>query len=140
MNKTPIEERIANLFRNISQPERIRILFAIGGGEACVCHLEASLGLRQAYISQHLMALREARILKSSREGRYVYYRLAHPELLDVIREAGRMIGVTEAQLERSAADNNGTACPCPKCNQKTMQADSCDCKTETMIRTSEVA
>jgi hypothetical protein len=60
--------------------------------------------------------------------------------MLDVIREAGILIGVTEAQLERSAADNNGTACPCPKCNQKTTPEDTCGCKTETLIRTSEVA
>lgn len=51
---------IADLFRLLGQPVRLRILLAIGTGEACVCHLEAHLGLRQALISQYLMVLRDA--------------------------------------------------------------------------------
>ncbi|NWG07099.1 MAG: winged helix-turn-helix transcriptional regulator [Chloroflexi bacterium] len=50
-------EQISPLLSAIASPQRIAILLAIGTGEACVCHLEASLGWRQAYISQHLMAL-----------------------------------------------------------------------------------
>ena len=60
---TSPEEQIAQLLRAIDQPARLRILMAIGRSEACVCHLEAMLVLRQAYISQHLMALRHAGIL-----------------------------------------------------------------------------
>ena len=52
---------ISRLLESISKPARIQILLAIGEDEACVCHLEAVLGYRQAYISQQLMALREAK-------------------------------------------------------------------------------
>lgn len=45
---------------------------AIGSSEACVCHLEAMPGYRQAVISQHLKALREAGVLGTRRGGKYI--------------------------------------------------------------------
>ena len=49
MNMTELspDEKISRIFRAISTPARFRILTAIGKGEACVCHLEALLDLRQ---------------------------------------------------------------------------------------------
>ena len=69
-------KKISQLLRAISSTPRLRILLAIGTGEACVCHLEAKLGLRQAYISQHLMDLRKGKVLTSRREGRFIFYRI----------------------------------------------------------------
>ncbi|MFM8368324.1 MAG: ArsR/SmtB family transcription factor, partial [Chloroflexota bacterium] len=73
---TQLSKQIAAPLEAIASPQRIAILLAIGKGEACVCHLETALGLRQAYISQHLMALRKADILQDRREGRYVFYKI----------------------------------------------------------------
>ena len=73
MNSEVSLESLAVFLRAISQPVRLEILLAIGTGEACVCHLEAVIGQRQAYISQQLMALREAGIVKSRRDGRNIY-------------------------------------------------------------------
>src|SRR3972149_2669774 len=80
-----ISEQIAAPLSAIASPQRVAILLAIGRGEACVCHLEAALGWRQAYISQHLMALRKADILTDRREGRYVFYRLKNASFLDLL-------------------------------------------------------
>ena len=77
MNILPIEE-VAHLLQSIDQPARLQILLAIGDGETCVCHLEATFGWRQAYLSQHLMALREAGILLARREGRFIHYRMVN--------------------------------------------------------------
>jgi DNA-binding transcriptional ArsR family regulator len=41
---------LVQMFRSLGQMARLRILLAIGTGEACVCHLEARMGLRQAGI------------------------------------------------------------------------------------------
>jgi ArsR family transcriptional regulator len=112
------EDRIAHLFRNLGQPERVRILLAIGDGEACVCHLEAALGLRQAYISQHLMSLREARILTARRDGRFIFYRLANPALLALIQEAGRLAGLRAAELEKAMLGLHNAVCECPNCGE----------------------
>ncbi|MGZ7212499.1 ArsR/SmtB family transcription factor, partial [Streptococcus pyogenes] len=49
----------AQFFKILMHPTRLAILDILRGGEQCVCHMEAYLGLRQAHISQHLMALRE---------------------------------------------------------------------------------
>lgn len=107
-------KRIAGLFRALGQPARLRILLTIGEGEACVCHLEASLGYRQAYISQHLMALREAGILQTRREGRFIYYRLKDIQMLALIRLAGELAGVAIQYPERMS--DYLPSCTCPKC------------------------
>ena len=76
MNPLENAEEIVKVFENISAASRLAILLVIGEGEACVCHLEAVLGKRQAYISQHLMALRDAGIITPRRDGRFIYYRI----------------------------------------------------------------
>ena len=94
MNILRTAQKISALLEQIASPARLAILVSISNGEACVCHLESVLNKRQAYISQHLMALRQAGIITSHRDGRFVYYRLADPALLDLIRDAGRLAGV----------------------------------------------
>ena len=63
-------KKISDLLSAIGNPVRVQILLAIGKGEACVCHLESLLGLRQAYISQQLMTLRKKKLITSRREGK----------------------------------------------------------------------
>jgi DNA-binding transcriptional ArsR family regulator len=70
---------LSGLLLTISAPARLEILLIVGAGEACVCYLESRLGYRQAYISQHLMALRQAGLIDSRREGKYVFYRRIKP-------------------------------------------------------------
>jgi DNA-binding transcriptional ArsR family regulator len=111
-----ISETISTLLRAISQPARVEILLAIGTGEACVCHLEAVIGQRQAYISQQLMALREAGIVTSRREGRNIYYQIKDPSILDLIQQAGILSGVSESDLPIIGPINLKGKCPCPKC------------------------
>ncbi len=111
-NISSIEE-IASLLQTIGQPARLQILLAIGEGETCVCHLEATFGWRQAYLSQHLMALRKAGILLARREGRYIHYRLNDPALLGLIRQAAVMQGAALPDLAPSPD------CGCPNCRCK---------------------
>ena len=106
-------EKIGSLLASISKPVRVQILLAIGTGEACVCHLESLLGLRQAYISQNLMTLRKANIITSRREGKYIYYRLAEPDVLGILQTAGEALGVSEEAL----AVQDHSNCECPKCS-----------------------
>lgn len=110
---------ISSLLRAISQPARLEILLAIGSGEACVCHLEAATGLRQAYISQQLMALRSAGIVTSRREGRNIYYRLMEPAVLDLIQQAGKISGTKGLDNPNQGPEILFGECPCPKCDQE---------------------
>ena len=74
---------LAETFRLMGQPVRIQILLTIAKEEACVCHIEAALGIRQAVISQHLMVLRDAGLVATNRDGRNIYYRLSNTDVYD---------------------------------------------------------
>jgi DNA-binding transcriptional ArsR family regulator len=93
-------EAISELLQIISAPARLEILLLIGAGEACVCHIETRLGYRQAYISQHLMALRQAGLLEARREGKFVFYHLLKPEIMPLIQRASDIVGVTLPVIE----------------------------------------
>jgi len=112
-----ISEQIAAPLEAIASPQRIAILIAIGTGEACVCHLETALGWRQAYISQHLMALRKADILQDRREGRYVFYRLKDASLLDLITASARLSGLSAESVSTLINPQINPACECPQCS-----------------------
>ncbi len=51
----PGDSSSANIIKTLMHPTRLSILEILRDGEQCVCHIEAVLGQRQAYISQHLM-------------------------------------------------------------------------------------
>jgi ArsR family transcriptional regulator len=116
IKSSSVEDQISSLLRAIGPPTRLRILLAIGKGEACVCHLEALLELRQAYISQNLMALREAGLLSTRREGRYVYYRLVDERLLKLIQTAGAIAEIPDVELQGMIEDDPLPTCECPGC------------------------
>jgi ArsR family transcriptional regulator len=94
----------------------VQILLAIGEDEACVCHLETLLGQRQPYISQHLMALRKAKILITRRDGRFVFYRVRDPKILDMVKKAGEIIGMPDIIEDFGKKIQDSQVCECPQC------------------------
>lgn len=106
----------AQLFKALMHPTRLAILAVLRDDEHCVCHMEAMLGLRQAHISQHLMVLRDAGLVSDRRDGWNVFYRVARPEIYQVIDTVSAFIGVTPGQ-PFLPSKQGGRACPCPKCN-----------------------
>jgi len=120
MNISAIDE-ISELFQMIGQPARLQILLAIGAGEPCVCHLEAVLGWRQAYLSQQLMALRKAGLVKDRRVGRNIHYQLNNPAVLDLIRQAADLEGLSLPQLSPSVD------CNCPNCKHDRECEQECE-------------
>jgi DNA-binding transcriptional ArsR family regulator len=111
---TPLSPLSAFL-QAISPEPRLEILLAIGNGEFCVCHLEAILGYRQAYISQHLMALRESGLLDTRRKGKFIFYFLIKAEILELLQQAGKLAGLDQDALARRLASGQ-THCDCPTC------------------------
>ena len=114
--KTMPYMKISQVFGAIDSPVRIRILLALADGEACVCHLEANLELRQAYISQQLMDLRKHGLISSRRAGKYIYHRIEKPEVLELVRLAAQMSGIPQNSL----TTNEQNHCPCPTCAYST--------------------
>lgn len=125
-----ISEQIAAPLVAIASSQRIAILLAIGTGEACVCHLETALGWRQAYISQHLMALRKADILQDRREGRYVFYRIKNASFLDLITASAQLGGLSTESVSALINTQTHPACECPKCAPVAVPSTSMNAKT----------
>ena len=103
----------AKLFKALMHPSRLMILETLRDGEQCVCHLEAVLGCRQSYISQHLMVLREAGLVEDRRDGARIFYRVIKPEVFDLVEYANRLNGEQQVHISQVKL----TDCPCPKCN-----------------------
>jgi len=103
----------ADLFKTLAHPARLAILSVLRDGEQCVCHLEAMLKLRQAYISQHLKVLKDVGIVSDRRDGWNMYYRVATPEVFTVIDSMYALSGQPEAIPHAHAKED----CPCPKCH-----------------------
>lgn len=76
---------LAQLFKALGDPTRLRIAALLSHGELCVCHLEEALALPQPTASRHLAVLKSAGVVHARREGSWMYYRLA--EQGDVRRE-----------------------------------------------------
>ncbi|NPV87809.1 MAG: winged helix-turn-helix transcriptional regulator [Anaerolineae bacterium] len=106
-------EPAARLLKLLAHPARLAILDVLRREEACVCHLEAVLGLRQAYISQQLALLREGGLIEDRREGWNVYYRVSNRrvfDLMDMTASVAAPEGMPEVRYDKRK-------CPCPKCN-----------------------
>jgi ArsR family transcriptional regulator len=108
-------EESAKLFKTLMHPARLEILDILRDGEHCVCHLEAALGYRQAYISQQLSVLREAGLVQDRRDGWNVHYRVAQPQVFALLDVAMTMVGgqPSKRKVAHGAELNN---CPCPRC------------------------
>jgi len=78
-------QRLAELFRLLGDPTRVRILYALlEVGELCVCDLAATVDAPETSVSHALRLLRTAGIVRNRRDGRMIYYSLddAHVRLL----------------------------------------------------------
>jgi DNA-binding transcriptional ArsR family regulator len=64
------------IFRALVDPSRRAIFESLTGGEAAVKDLTARFDISQPAVSQHLAALKDAGLVRSRREGRWIYYRV----------------------------------------------------------------
>jgi len=73
--------QFARIGKALSSPVRLEILELLAQGERTVESLAVEIGLSPANASQHLQALRRAALVDSRKDGLFVYYRLAGPEV-----------------------------------------------------------
>lgn len=113
-------KKMAGIMKALGHPVRLQILDELRREEeACVCHLEAHLGLRQAYISQQLARLRDAGLVTDRRDGLNVYYSLADAAiepLLDVARSTATTLARHEDESLVFPTNARAADCPCPRC------------------------
>ncbi len=73
---------LAELFKTIGDPTRIKILYALKERELCVCDLSELLEMSSSAISHQLRVLRDKKLVKFRKEGRSVYYSLDDDHIL----------------------------------------------------------
>ena len=93
-NVSPLDDE-ARFLKALTHPARLAIVDVLRRDEACVCHLEAVLGQRQAFISQHLMILRDAGIVQDRRVASNVFYRIADRRAVNMVSVGGTRGAVT---------------------------------------------
>ena len=79
-------DEAASLLRILANPDRLLLLCQLVAGECCVSDLEKYTGIHQPTLSQQLGILRNDGLGQTRREGKRIYYTLAHPEALAVLQ------------------------------------------------------
>lgn len=75
----------------LSDESRVRIVLALRGGELCACQLTELLGLAPSTVSKHMTILKQARLVRSRKDGRWVYYSLAGENAPSMVQQAIRL-------------------------------------------------
>lgn len=102
-----VAKELADIFKIVAHPDRIRIIEELRMGEKGVNTLIEQLALPGSRVSQHLSLMRAHRIVEERRDGRHHYYRLAQPEMADWIIEGlafveGRLSGVSKSAIVKA--------------------------------------
>ena len=79
---------IAQLFKVIGEPTRLKILISLFDNELCVCDLAATLDSTISSVSHQLRLLRNARLVKYRKEGKMIYYSLEDEHIKSLIEQA----------------------------------------------------
>ena len=88
--------RVSQLFKALSDPTRIKILFALEKHELCVCDIAVILKMTQSAISHQLKTLRQADLVRHRKDGKTVFYKIADEHIHHIFSQA--LVHVMEAK------------------------------------------
>jgi rhodanese-related sulfurtransferase/DNA-binding transcriptional ArsR family regulator len=106
--KDRLYDQFARLGKALSNPHRLEILELLAQSERTVDSLATELGISVANASQHLQALRQAALVDSRKDGLFVHYRLAGPEVFDLSKVIRSVAERRLAELERLVNEHFG--------------------------------
>lgn len=86
----------------LADPGRLRVLLALRHRELCVCQIVELLNLASSTVSRHMAVLRQAGLVRSRKDGRWIYYRRPG-------REAPPWVRSAIAWADRAAGDRQRT-------------------------------
>ena len=89
----------------LADPNRVRVVLALDGGELCVCQISELFGLAPSTISKHLSILFQAGLIESRKDERWVFYRLPGQEASVAVREAIDWVQKSLAKTPQAAED-----------------------------------
>jgi rhodanese-related sulfurtransferase/DNA-binding transcriptional ArsR family regulator len=107
--------QLARLGKALSSPHRLEMLELLAQGERTVDSLASEIGLSLANASQHLQALRQAALVDNRKDGLFVYYRLADPDVFELSKVIRSVAERRLAEMDRLVHEyfgNRGNAEP----------------------------
>ena len=84
---------LAETFRLLGDPTRLRILFFCLEGPKSVGEIAAGLDLSQSLVSHHLRLLRGARLVRGNRQAKQIFYELADKHVSDMLADMAHHVG-----------------------------------------------
>ncbi|MEM9173130.1 MAG: metalloregulator ArsR/SmtB family transcription factor [Pseudomonadota bacterium] len=104
-----VAKELADIFKLIAHPDRIRMIEELRKQEYDVNSLATQLELSGSRVSQHLSLLRAHRIVEERRDGRHHFYHLTQPEIAQWIVAGlvfieGRLSGVSTSEIQSARA------------------------------------
>lgn len=81
-------QSVADIFRVLGDPTRVRILDSLGTGELCVNDLASKVGISESAVSHQLRLLRTMRLVRVRRAGRLAFYAVDDQHILELLNQA----------------------------------------------------
>lgn len=78
-------ESLASVFKVLSDPTRVRLVWAMKDRELCVCDLACVLGMTKSAISHQLKTMKDAHVVKSRRDGKNIFYSLDDDHVTEIM-------------------------------------------------------
>ncbi len=85
-------ESVADVFKLLGDPTRVRIVDALSHGERCVCDLAELVGISESALSHQLRLLRAARLVRVRRTGRLAYYTLDDHHVIGLLHDTRKHV------------------------------------------------
>ncbi len=87
MKDDDIIQKTCDLFKILSDPNRIKIILALDIHELCVCELSQLLDMSQSSVSHQLRHLRNSNIVKFRKENKHIFYSLNDENIINILKE-----------------------------------------------------
>jgi len=108
----PLLQSVAEVFKLLGDPTRVRLLDALSHGERCVCDLAALVELSESAVSHQLRLLRTARLVRVRRSGRLAFYDLDDHHVIGLLHDTRKHVEEPSSARLRPSATYDRKATP----------------------------
>ncbi len=91
-------DALADTFKTLADPTRIKMLYALLTRELCVCDLAAVIEVSESAVSHQLRLLRTQKLVKFRREGKVMYYSLTDSHVRTLLKQTIEHVGHTNVR------------------------------------------
>lgn len=123
---------VTAITKALADETRVRVLMTLTRGELCVCQIVELIGLATSTMSKHMSILRQAGLVESRKEGRWIYYRLADDEAPSAVQGALAWLAETLSRDPQVGRDRQRVATICNSDPQELCAGKgkgTCDCR-----------